>query len=116
MTKYYPSQGEAKLNDSNELIVELSSDDVTATVVDLSGDITTVTSSAAYLLGVYVNTTLSAHAVGINDGLVSKKLILPASLAAGTSIDFRSASFATSIVVDPNDSSTGEIVVFWKTA
>lgn len=85
----------------------------TMTVVDTSANSTTVSAVPAVLLGIYVNTVLSAHTVVIKDGATGK-LTLPASLGAGTKIDCHSATFATSLVVDPDDSSTGEIVVFWR--
>lgn len=86
-----------------------------ATVVDTATDTTTVYSGRCYLAGIYVNTVLSAHTVVISDGAVAK-FTLPASLAAGTKINFENAEFLTSLVVDPNDSSTGNITVMWSTA
>ena len=85
----------------------------TMTVVDTSVNSTTVSAAPAVLLGIYVNTVLSAHTVLITDAAVTK-LTLPASMAAGTKIDCHSALFATSLIVNPDDSSTGEIVVFWR--
>jgi hypothetical protein len=82
------------------------------TVVDTSVDSTVVSPAPALLLGVYVNTALSAHTVVIKDDTIAK-LTLPASLAAGYKIDCHSAQFVTSLVIDPDDSSTGEIVIFW---
>lgn len=87
----------------------------TMTVVDTSANTTTVSAAPAYLLGIYVNTVLSAHTVLITDAAVTM-LTLPASMAAGTKIDCHSATFATSLIVNPDDSSTGEIVVFWRAA
>jgi len=85
----------------------------TMTVVDTSVNSTTVSAAPAVLLGIYVNTVLSAHTVLITDAAVTK-LTLPASMAAGTKIDCHSALFATSLIVNPDDISTGEIVVFWR--
>lgn len=85
----------------------------TMTVVDTSANTTTVSAAPAVLLGIYVNTVLSAHTVLITDAATTM-LTLPASMAAGTKIDCHSATFATSLIVNPDDSSTGEIVIFWR--
>lgn len=83
--------------------------------IDLSSDAnTTVSSVPALLCGIYVNTVLSAHVVEILDGS-TVILTLPASLAAGTFLNFAvGIRFETSIVVDPNTSSTGSITVLYK--
>jgi hypothetical protein len=86
-----------------------------ATVVDTATDSTTVYTGRCYLVGIYVNTVLSAHTVVISDG-ASALFTLPASLAAGTKINFENAEFLTSLIVDPNDSSTGNITVMWSPA
>lgn len=86
----------------------------TITEVDLATDAdVVVTASPCVLLGVYVNTVFSAHAVNLIDD-VTTKLILPASLAAGTKIDFPSATFATNLSINSNDAATGKLVVFWR--
>ena len=86
----------------------------TATVVDTSDNTTTITESPAVILGVYVNTTLSAHTVVLKDDDTAK-ITLPASLAAGTNITFpHPITCATSLIVDPDDSSTGSITVLWR--
>lgn len=88
----------------------------TMTEVDVSTDADVVVSATpCVLLGIYVNVVLSAHAVNILDGATTK-LILPASMAAGTKIDCHSAEFATSLIVNSNDSATGKIVFFWRAA
>lgn len=83
------------------------------TVVNVADNSTTVYTGRCVLLGIYVNTVLSAHACPILDGATTK-ITLPASLAAGTKIDCHSAKFDTSLIVDPNDSGTGELVIFWR--
>lgn len=82
-------------------------------VVDLSVNSTTVSSKPALLVGVYVNTVLSAHACLIKDDTTSV-LTLIASLAAGTMLDIPPTKFETSLVVDPDDSATGNITLFYR--
>lgn len=86
--------------------------DCNATTVDTSTDSTTVTSVPARICGIYVNTVLSAHTVLLVDGSTTI-YTLPASLAAGTYLPF-TGRFDTSIVVDPDNSSTGNITVEWR--
>ena len=73
----------------------------------------TISSAPCVLLGIYINAVLSAHAVNVMDA-ASNKIILPASMAAGTKIDCHSAEFATSLIINSNDSATGKIVFFWR--
>ncbi len=88
----------------------------TATVVDVATDSTTITSTGPVaLLGVYVNTALSAHALPIMDGAVTK-FTIPASAAAGTLYNFHGARFNSSLIIDPNDAATGNITVMWRHA
>jgi hypothetical protein len=83
-------------------------------VQDTSGNgPTTIHAGPALLFGVYVNTVLSAHTVVFKDGTTAK-ITLPASLAAGSERDMHGARFETSLVIDPDDSSTGEVVVFYR--
>ncbi len=83
-------------------------------VIDLSGnDPTIITAADAKLVGVYVSAAMSAHTVSITDAS-GKELLLPASTAAGTNLDFFSALFEGGITITPNASSTGTIAVFWK--
>jgi len=83
-------------------------------VVDLATDADVVVSATpAVLVGIYVNTDFSAHAVNILDGAVTK-LILPASTVAGTEKDMRRAIFATSLIVNSDDLATGSLVLFWR--
>lgn len=83
------------------------------TTVDTSSDTVTVYSGPAILLGVYVNTVLSAHTVVIQDNATAK-ITLPATLAAGTNLAFPGVRFETSLVVNPDDSSTGNITIFYR--
>lgn len=74
---------------------------------------TTIHDGPAVVFGVYVNTVLSAHTVVLKDGTVAK-ITLPAGLAAGSTVDLYGAQFATSLVIDPDDSSTGNVTVFYR--
>jgi len=77
-------------------------------------DSTTVSAAPAYLMGFYVNTALSAHALPILDGAATV-LTLVASLAAGTMVTLPAAvRFETSLIVDPDNAATGSIVLFWR--
>ena len=73
----------------------------------------TISAVPCVLLGIYINVTLSAHAVNVLDAAVGK-LVLPASLAAGTKIDCHSAEFATSLIINSDNAATGKIVFFWR--
>jgi hypothetical protein len=85
-------------------------------VVDVSANDTTVYSGPALLLGVYVNTALSAHVLPIKDGGTSGTTVVSvaASAAAGTNITFPGIRFETSLVVDPNDSATGSVTIAYR--
>lgn len=94
--------------------LNLLADGCTMTEVDLATDAdVVVTSSPAYLLGLYVNVVFSAHAVEVKDSSDSQ-LTLPASLAAGTKIDCHRAKFDTNITIESDNAATGKLVVFWK--
>jgi len=87
---------------------------VNATEVDLATDADVVVSaSPCVLVGIYVNTVFSAHAVNLIDN-VTTKIILPASMAAGTKVAFDSTIFATNLSVNSDDSATGKLVVLWR--
>ncbi len=86
----------------------------TLTVVDLETDAdVVVTSSPAVLLGLYVNTVFSAHAVLVKDS-GGTKLTMAASTAAGTQVDCHSASCAGNITIESDNAATGDLVVFWR--
>ena len=87
-----------------------------AKAVDTADNTTNVTAGPAILYGIFVNTVLSAHTVVIKDGAIAV-LTLPASLAAGTYHEFKNGiEFGTNIVVDPDDSSTGNITLIYGVA
>ena len=79
---------------------------------DVNGP-TVIHNGPALLFGVYVNTVLSAHTVLFKDGTATK-ITLPASLAAGSERNFYGARFETSLVIDPDDASTGDVTVFYR--
>lgn len=81
--------------------------------VDTSTDSTTVYNGPAVVQYVYVNTVLSAHTVLLVDGATTK-ITLPASLAAGSSPNIAGTMFRTSLVVDPDNASTGNITVCFR--
>lgn len=85
------------------------------TIVDVAADSTTVTSKPAYLKAIIVNTALSAHALPIYDG-TTVVYTLAASSAALTRAELDGIRMKSSIIVDPNDSATGNITVIWAPA
>lgn len=82
-------------------------------VVSVNDNTTTVYNGPALLFGVYVNTALSAEAVPITDASTTV-VSIPASSAAGTSISYPGIRFETSLIVNPNDASTGSITVAYR--
>lgn len=82
-------------------------------VVSVNDNSTTVFNGPAILYGVYVNTALSAEAVPITDGATTV-VSIPASSAAGVSILYPGIRFGTSLIVNPNDASTGSITVAYR--
>jgi hypothetical protein len=89
------------------------SEETKCDTVDTSVDSTTVYNGPAILSYIYVNTGLSAHTVVISDNATAK-FTLPASLAAGSERSPRGAQFRTSLVVDPDNASTGNITVCYR--
>lgn len=81
-------------------------------VVDVANDVTTVCPNPCRLWGIFVNTALSAHACPIMDGAATP-ITLPASQAVGM-IAFPGIYFGTSLIVDPNNSGTGNITVLYE--
>lgn len=83
--------------------------------VDLSIDLSTVLSTPAIVRGFYVNTTLSAHACNINNGS-DTVFIIPASLVAGTVVDFageQGVLFDVNLIIDPDNAATGSITIMY---
>ncbi len=83
------------------------------TVVDVSDNITTITSNPALFRGACVTTTLSTHALPILDGS-NTIAAFAADAAIGTQLDGHGVRCETNLVVDPNDAATGFIAVYWK--
>lgn len=81
--------------------------------VNTADNSTTVYNGPAVLEYVYVNTALSAATVLLVDGATTK-ITLPASMAAGSSPRIPGTMFRTSLVVDPDDASTGNITVCFR--
>jgi hypothetical protein len=79
-------------------------------IVDVADNSTVVYAGRAQLIGIVVNTALSAHVLPILDGSTTV-LTLPASAAAGSFFDCYGCPFDTSLVVDPNDAATGAITL-----
>lgn len=88
----------------------------TAKVVDIANNITTVATVSVIVRGYYVNTTLSAHPCNINDG-ANTIFIIPASTTAGTVVEFATDEgviFNTNLIVDPDDSGTGNVTILFR--
>ena len=87
-------------------------------VVDLSTDSTTISSTPALIGQIWVNTVLSAHACPIMDGATtvwSLPASAPVTTTKATAFDHLVGTrFETSLIIDPNDSATGVIVVQWR--
>ena len=81
-------------------------------VVDLSANSTTVSDVPCIVKGFYVNTTMSAHECQIKDDTTTV-IRIPASTAAAATSDFDQLRFETSLVVDPDDSATGELLIMF---
>lgn len=84
--------------------------------VDTSGDSTTVFSGPCIYYGSIVTTALSAHTVLVKDGAGDTIDHYAASAAAGTIHAFPFGVKCGSLVVDPDNSSTGNITVFFRRA
>ena len=83
-------------------------------VVNVADNSTTVYTGPCILYGVYVNTVLSAHTCPIQDGTTAI-ITLVASLAAGSNLVWSNGMrFNTSLIVNPNDSGTGNITVIYR--
>lgn len=74
---------------------------------------TSINAEPSLLMGIYVNTVLSAHTVVIADATTAI-VTLPASLAAGTMINFPGLRFETSLNIDPDDASTGNLTIMFR--
>lgn len=83
-------------------------------VVNVADDSTTVYTGACLFFGATVSTGLSAHPLPIQDG-ANVIAGFAASAAAGTTISTGAGIRCnTSLVVDPNNSATGTITVWFR--
>lgn len=82
-------------------------------VINTADDITTISAIPALVKGVYINTKLSDHTVNIEDG-TEVSFVIPANATAGNFYDWEAARFETSLIVDPDNNSTGNITVLYK--
>ncbi len=99
---------------SDSLSYISTKEDWNYTVVDIADNSTTVSSAPAIIGNVWVNTVLSAHACPIKDDTTTVYSIA-ASAAVNTEVlALKGTRFETSLIVDPDDAATGEIVVQWR--
>lgn len=82
-------------------------------VVPIADDTTTVYTGPVVVLGVYINTVLSAHVLPIKDGATTV-ITIPASAAAGAHYPIPSIRFETSLIVDPDNAATGNVTVAYR--
>ena len=74
---------------------------------------TTIHDGPALLFGVYVNTSIATATVVLADATTAM-ITLPVSLAAGVSVNCYGARFETSLIIDPGDTATGNVTVFYR--
>ena len=82
-------------------------------VVSAVDNTTTVYTGPVMVYGVYINTVLSAQVLLLKDGATTV-ITIPASAAAGTHFPLPGIRFETSLIVDPDDSATGNITVAFR--
>lgn len=81
--------------------------------VDLADNSTAIAAAPVLLKGWEVTTAASAHACPIKDGS-NTITVVPASSAVGAFRDFLEPIRMDSLTVDPDDSATGNITVFYR--
>lgn len=81
--------------------------------LNLTTDSQVIYNGPCVLKAIHINTTISAHAVDINNGGTGVFKI-PASATQGTRFDFDETEFLTNLTIDPDNSATGIIVVVYK--
>lgn len=74
---------------------------------------TTILGVPALVNAVYINTALSAHTVVLKDGS-SSVYTIPANATAGNKYGFGPTRFETSLVIDPDDASTGSVTIEYR--
>ena len=82
-------------------------------VVAVDVDTTTVYTGPVMVYGVYINTVLSGQVVLLKDGATTV-ITIPASASAGDHFHFPGIRFEISLIVDPDDSATGNITVAFR--
>ena len=88
----------------------------------LAPNTTQIQNGPCRLFGVYVNTVLSGHTVAIQNYTTAESplptavtlVTLPASMAAGTSVQYPGIEFSKGMRVVPNISGTGSITLAIK--
>jgi hypothetical protein len=94
---------------------QLVETEVEHATVNTADNSTTVFSGPCIYYGAVVTTVLSAHTVIITDGSGNTIDQFAASAAVGTKLTYPfGVRCATSLVVNPDDSSTGNITVFFR--
>jgi hypothetical protein len=87
------------------------------TIVDLTDDSTVITSSPAFLIGLYVDEQLSAHTCVVADGSTNLITIAASTDVGAYDIGSNGAHVRCNggITIDPDDSmSAGELIVYWR--
>ena len=84
-------------------------------VVDIANDSTSISTTACYFFGWFVNTALSAHACPIMNGAIAI-FTIPASAAAGSFCFFPRGIRFNSLTIDPNDAATGNVTFLFSKA
>lgn len=82
--------------------------------VDTSGNSTTVVSGPCIYYGYAVTTALSAHTVIIKDNATAIDGIAASAAVGSSHFIPNGIRCVTSLVVDPDDSSTGNIAVYFR--
>lgn len=89
--------------------------EATYSAQDTSNNVTTIYNGPCVYYGAIVTTALSAHVVLIQDGTGATIDTFAASAAAGTNHLFPvGIRLDTSLVINPDDSSTGNMTVFYR--
>ena len=81
--------------------------------VDLSTDITTITAVPCLVKCAVVTSVTSAHVVLVKDA-TNQVFALPASSAAGYTIDVFGVRFESSLIVDPDNAGTGKVSIYYR--
>ncbi len=84
--------------------------------ISVADNSTTIVSGGPVILGgIVVTTTLSAHALPIEDADGGVVAAMAASATAGTVSDFgEGIEVKNGLVLDPHDSGTGDVTVYYR--